>query len=555
MPMMTESAIDPARLAYLEWLFHQEETRQDNVATYRDYYDGDHGVVLTERQEEYLALHGGDVHFCMNLCQVVVDAMVDRLRVSGFTVSMPTTIQDNEGGAGAKQAQEPEPEPGTPEAIRRAMGIGTPQTQKPERTREEKWSAIIQEWWHDNRMDKQQRAIYKAAARDGDSYIVVSWDNEKGRPVLTFQPAFTSIGGATANGTGVKVHYGDDGRIVCATKRWKVDVDDGGKVSTKHFLNVYFPDRVEKYIGTNESNWQERYDESEDTEVWPLPWEAGKVPVFHFKNNECGYLYGESELKNVIPLQDVLNKCLVDLIADADYAAFRVMTQTGGEAPSGSIYPGAIWHNSDPEVTFGVVQGTISTGLLTMIDDIVQKIALVSRTPQYMLNVTGGAPSGESLKTAEAGLINKCKDRQVGFGAVMEEAMNMAIMLWNLYGDGEKIPEGAIVSCQWDDPATRTGEETRAKADFLLAAGYEEEALRTFGFDDAAIERMKREKAATKAGSVTEAAIQAQAARARFEQGNGPAAMQPGQFGQPAQQQQAQQVQPAQFGRGKGNAE
>jgi len=46
------------------------------------------------------------------------------------------------------------------------------------------------------------------------------------------------------------------------------------------------------------------------------------VPVVHFRNNDQGYDYGASELSSVIPLQNALNKTIIDLLASADTSAF-----------------------------------------------------------------------------------------------------------------------------------------------------------------------------------------------------------------------------------------
>jgi hypothetical protein len=537
-------AINPAQLAYLRWLFEQEATREDNISTYRDYYDGDQGVVLTERQSEYLEEHAGEIHFCLNLCQVVVDSLVDRLRLTGFRVSEPPTAQDDEP-----------PEPATP------MLPGMPgATPEPEEPKAPDASEVVNEWWQDNKGDGLQRTLHKAACRDGDSYLIVDWDAKKGRPSLNFQPAYTCYGGNPANGTGVKVHYGDAGEIICASKRWKVDSIEAetGAVKTIRRLNLYFDERIEKYQSDSddyEGNWQEWYDETPENEgeevetAWPMPWvdEAGEplgIPVFHFKNCELGYPYGESELKVVIPLQQVLNKVLVDMIADADYSAFRVWTQSGGEQPDGAVFPGAFLWNGDPTTKWSVVDGAGSERFINAMDAIVRYAAAVSRTPQYLFYPTGTMPSGESMKTAESGLVMKVRDRIVGFGSSYEAAMQFAIKLANVYGEGVDMPDGALISSTWESADQQTEAERLGRAEFMLSNGYEQEALRLLGYDDAEIEKLIEEKQEASAQKMTEGAVWAMRARAQFEQGGGPQV--PGQFG--GQFAANSPRQPAQFG-------
>lgn len=513
-------AINPASLAYIDWLFRQESIKQDNISAYRDYYDGDHEVELSERQQEYLQ-RMGDAPFCLNICPVVVDSMVDRMRVSGFRVALPPTRQHGENGntdTSDDVAMEGEEPP------------------------EDAWAAVLSEWWQDNRCDALQRTVHKACARDGNSYVVVDWDSKAGRPRYQFQPAFTSFGDNPNNGSGVKVHMGEDGQIQCASKRWIMTVipEDGGRPRTIRRMNLYFADRVEKYQqegdSSQEGNWQEYREEGEP---WPIPWldEQGQplgVPVVHFKNLDVGYPDGQSELKTVIPIQDLINKLLVDLAADADYSAFRILWQSGGTQPSGGVFPGAVWWDDDEGAKFGAIEGNAGVQFTSTMDSLIKWAASISRTPQYMFYQTGQMPSGEALKTAEAPLIQKVKDRSTGIGNAWEDVMRLSIKLSNTFGEGVDIPDGAIISCLWEDPASMTMDEQRGRAEFMVTNGYEEESLRIMGYDDSGIQRLMREKEERQAQNASLAQMYAQQARMRFEQQQPPSLFtqpQPGQFG------------------------
>ncbi|GAG30183.1 unnamed protein product, partial [marine sediment metagenome] len=238
-------AISVENLTFLRWLFEQEATEQDNVALYREYYDGDHNVKLSSRQEEYIQAVDG--RFNLNMCPVVVNSMTDRLIISGFSVSAPPSTQNDEATAVDGDGEDPE----------------------------ETWAAILNEWWADNRGDGLGRKNNLAAGRDGNSYIIVSWNDEAGRPQFEWQPRFVAHGGNPNNGRGVKVHYEADGvTIMCASKRW-TDID-AETLDQVRRLNLYWPDRIEKYSadasgeGDFEGNWQEWEDEGDN--VWPLPW-------------------------------------------------------------------------------------------------------------------------------------------------------------------------------------------------------------------------------------------------------------------------------------------
>ena len=87
-----------------------------------------------------------------------------------------------------------------------------------------------------------------------------------------------------------------------------------------------------------------------------LPWtrtgtadgEPLGLPVIHFKNKDQGYNYGQSELKNIIPLQDALNKTIIDLIAAADTTAFRIYWMVGDDPSGVQVAPGSWVYSTRP---------------------------------------------------------------------------------------------------------------------------------------------------------------------------------------------------------------
>ena len=74
----------PPEMSYAAWLAEQELRRQRNMQTMRSYYAGEQSVKLTPRQKQYLGQASGG-RFVDNACREVVDAVVDRLLINGFT--------------------------------------------------------------------------------------------------------------------------------------------------------------------------------------------------------------------------------------------------------------------------------------------------------------------------------------------------------------------------------------------------------------------------------------------------------------------------------------
>src|SRR4030067_217864 len=64
----------------------EAKPRYSKRRQYREYYDGKHETMLTERQRKYLQIKTGQ-EFNDNYCPIVVDALAERLVVTGFTVS------------------------------------------------------------------------------------------------------------------------------------------------------------------------------------------------------------------------------------------------------------------------------------------------------------------------------------------------------------------------------------------------------------------------------------------------------------------------------------
>src|SRR5690606_18235452 len=121
-----------------------------------------------DRQREYLAIDS-QFEFAVNYLRLPVDLCVERLSVAGF---------DGPEGIGGEDG-------------------------------------LLAEWWQANRMDGTQNQAHRATIKDGDAYILVEWDNERGIPVFSLETAYDGTEGA-------KVHYLDNTRrrMTFASKRW-----------------------------------------------------------------------------------------------------------------------------------------------------------------------------------------------------------------------------------------------------------------------------------------------------------------------------------------------
>lgn len=417
------------------------DRRKQKYREYAAYYDGDHKLAFAT--DKFLNAFGKLFKaFSDNLCPAVVDAVADRLDLVGFGV-----------------------ETGEAKAGQEAQAI-----------------------WLANRMDKRAGEAHLEALRSGDAYVIV-WPDAEGRPVLYPNKA-----------EAVTVAYDDDtpGLIRWAVKVWKM-TDGLGRVT------VYYPDRIEKFVtkqklyGTNLPESASNLDPYEiDGEPWPLPNTYGVVPVFHLANNTDVGAFGRSELLNILPVQDALNKAVTDMLVAMEYVALPQRWATGLEVdidpdtgrPKAPFVPGVdrVWAVASEDVRFGQFDPANLEQFTRVQEGFRAEIARISGTPlHYLLLQTGDFPSGEAMKTAESRFLSKVRDRQVSFGNAWEDAMRLAL---RIAGRAD-----VRLHAQWRDPAPRSEKEHAETLLLKQQIGVPDRQLqREAGYSDEDIARMQTER-------------------------------------------------------------
>lgn len=391
------SGLDPVAESLMRWIQQQADERRADYEVARQYYGGDHDTAITDRLKKFLPPR---LQFRDNFMNVVVDSLSERLTVLGFEIEDETISE---------------------------------------------WVADL---WGRNRMDYMQNVVHTETVMLGDSYLLCDWDDENQRPRWTHQMAEMIV-----------PHYNENTReIDWASKKWIQRPNIGDEPETR--LNLYYPDRVEKFVARG-GVWA-RYSELE--EPWPVPWvnnsgEPIGVPLIHFRNRPMGGDFGQSEIINVIPMQDLLNKSLIDLTMILDTLAFpqRYTLNVNHGSSRLDILPGSVteFHSEYDGGSVGQWNAATVDGPLKSIEALVQHIAGTTRTPQHLFQIIGGMPSGEALKTAESGLVNKAKQRMVNFGNSWEDALMMAMRVQAAFGFALADIEEGSIQTTWDDPETR----------------------------------------------------------------------------------------------------
>lgn len=485
-----------ARIAYLSWLDSEDASAELWLRTLRDYAEGEHPVYLTDRQKEFVGLYAKGSNttvrnteylFSHNLCGLIIDTVVERLKLTGF----------NAAPGGQLLAQ----------------------------------SAT--DWWEANRMDAGQNDLYEALCRDGEAFMMVDWDGEKPRWTLNY----------VFDGTqGVKVHYDPSTNAPAfVSKRWQTYDPFNPQLSGLTRLNLYFPDRVEKYISTRKDDgisdnlggvtvrvgWKEYTDAP--GELWPLPWLDAEgnslgIAAVSFRNP------GGSEIDDVVSLQDLLNKSDVDLIAGADMSGFRILYASGvpadidpstGEEKAITLSPGKLVRITDPAGRLSAIEPADLSRMIQTCQYWIECIAAVSRTPHYIFRAIGAdQPSGESLKQQEIGLLNKCKRKQGTFGNAWEDVIYLSSKLWRNY-TGEDLPVETL-QAQWAPVQTQDERATWEVAAMKQAAGIpKEQTWSEAGYTPEQIAAMQEQVAEEQTRQTNSLALAMIAQQQNFDRGQG----------------------------------
>jgi hypothetical protein len=461
-------------LAYAAWLAEEEQQRQENVVMARKYFEGDHDVKLTERQKEYLGHQLDTGRFSVNYCATIVKAVYERMIVKAF-----------------EDAQE-------------------------------EWAAWAWDLWQANRMDAKQIDVYRGAVRDGEQFVFVDWDKENERPTFIPHPRYTDPMN-DGDGFGCKAFYPDDDTsqpMERVSKRWTEKIiKSNGERDTRRRMTVYYPDRIEKWVAStkDESGWEPL---EVGGEPWPIPWTEGDVapgvydddsqwvpneaakplgiPVVHF------YSPGrKSELWDAVPVQDLVNKTALDILATADAAGFPINLAFGWtpttdgkdpEADGGNylkIFPGC-WIGPIPEEGghYERIPPEDIAGLLESLDSWIIKLAQVTDTPISRFQMTRQIASEDTQKQQEAVLLAKVRNRQTLFGNGWEDCMVMAGKIARRMT--QDVPEGDGLDTLWEPAETRDEKAFREAMMLEAQMGVPKEMLwEKLGYDQDDIARMK----------------------------------------------------------------
>jgi hypothetical protein len=370
--------------------------KQNGYTTLFQYYDGNQPVVYsTQKLKE--VFRDLEENFTSNICAVVIDSVKERISFKGFTCE------------------------------------------------DKKINTMLSSLVISQDLVNESDETHEAACVIGESFVIV-WPyvvdgKDSGMAEIFYNDP-----------RNVHIFYepGNPRKPRYAAKLWQED--DGF-----YHLTLYYPDRLEYYKTQNakdagskggvEANSfkpdtaRKGVSEKNKEIAWPKnPY--GKIPVFHFRVEKR---IVKSDIRNVIPLQNGINKLLADMMIAAEFGAMKMRWIISNSDTStlklkpGSILdlPAGMAGEQDTEV--GEFSSTELKNYIDGIDSLVGYVSNNTGTPKYYFDPSSDAPSGEALIAMEAPLNKKVQDRIDKFTPVWKEVAAFALQIMGMKVDPNMI--------------------------------------------------------------------------------------------------------------------
>jgi hypothetical protein len=357
--------------------------------------------------------------------------------------------------------------------------------------------AELQALWQDNSMDEQGQLAQADALVHGRSFFL-TWVRPDGSPSITAESPLQMV----VERDPLTL------RIIAALKRWS---DFDGYTRSLLFTEDY----VTEYVSTSAINPDPMFAQvtpnliSDDAvmvrqDVNPL----GLVPVTALVNRpRLRFPDGESDLTDLLPIIDALGKILSDMMVASEYAA----------APKryvSNMFPGTNAANQEAmkelalkvreewesqraskfilasgDAKFGSFETAPLDNFNTAVSLLTGQIAALASLPGYWVQGNTANPtSADAIRSSEARLTAKVRQRQAWWSGPYEDLMRMAVTI----RDGVADPRLSDLVTLWHDPEPATVAQTADATQKVYAAGIIDRrtALEDLGYDPQTIDRM-----------------------------------------------------------------
>lgn len=319
--------------------------------------------------------------------------------------------------------------------------------------------------WTRNDLDQLAAVAHREALALGRSFALV-WADSAGRSQVSIESA-RQVAALRDPATR---------QVTAGMKRW-VAAGKGHAV-------LYEPDQITRYVSAANV--------VDAAAMPPTAWESaevlanplGQVPLVPLVNTDRLLdLDGRSEMADLLPLVDALNKSLTDMLVASEYAARPRRWATGVELVETDVLDGngiptgeTVAVNPFPEgnrmmiaeqvdAKFGQLAAADLAAYEAGVRVILGQVMAVSALPAHYVGIFSDNPtSADSLRAAEASLAARAEARQQAFGRAWEQ---VARLMATIDTGAEPGPIGVV----WADPATRSVAQEADAVVKLHAAG------------------------------------------------------------------------------------
>jgi hypothetical protein len=352
------------------------------------YYDAEMEIIALLDTQERQTFRKLLRESAANWCELVVNAVAERLQVTGFRFA----------GAGA--------------------------------------SDLAWQIWQASRMDADSRLVQTDALVTGQSFVLVQPDDDGDNPTgvcITAESPFEAT---------VLYAPGDRRKRIAGYKRFGGDPQTYwwpswiGEPSYGLTEVLITPDVIATWLPGGGS-------QGPVVEANP----SGLVGMIELVPQPRTWGPPRSELNSAVSIQDRINTLIFNRLVAADYGSFRQIWATGvkiarqvmtGTDPDGSptqsttyispydIGANRLLANENPAAKFGSFPESTLAGYLAAVDQDIRQLAAITQTPPHYLVGSMANLAADAIKAAEAGLVAKVEQRASFIGEGWEEVLRTA---------------------------------------------------------------------------------------------------------------------------------
>ncbi|WP_425309093.1 phage portal protein [Ammonicoccus fulvus] len=324
-------------------------------------------------------------------------------------------------------------------------------------------------------LDQMSGVAHREALTLGRCPIIV-WADPAGHPLVTVESPTQVV---TRRDPATR-------QITAAVKKWETP--------TSTEATLFEPDQITRFradtIGAV----------SGFRTIETIPNPLGVVPVVELVNSDRLLGPASSEIDDLIPLVDALNKTLADMMVGSEFYArprrwasgVELIEDEDGNPVSPFPETDKLMIAEDPASKFGSLPGSDLAAYESSVRILLGQIQAVAALPaHYVGSLTQQPASADALRAAEASLTARSESRQATFGRAWEQVAKLMIAIRT-----GADPTRLDVAVQWADASTRSIAQEADAVTKLFTAGLipAHYALARLGYDEDEIREIRNHR-------------------------------------------------------------